>query len=549
MKKTVHVNIGGLAFILDEEAQQMLHNYFESLRHKFLSGEDAEEVIRDIELRIAELFTARLGSRQVVSMEDVQEVMKLMGSPEDIAGEEPPASGVNDKSAVLPGGKAQRRLFRDPEDSKVAGVIAGRCHYFGVKDPTWARLLVVVALLFSFGTIVLIYVLLWIVMPVAHTAAEKLMMRGEPINIVTIEREVREAADRIEKNITLTFSSDSLVGRLGNLILLLIKGVWKIFLWVLGLFALFLFVIIAGSLFGAFSIAAVPLSVTLLPLLGIGGWLKVALISGIILFLGMPLLGIIYLVLRLIFDLRNRARYVKRSLFLIWLAGVFLLIVSGLYISQDFKSTGLITSAQPLIQPADSSSLMVQLNTEGIASDEAPEESEGSDSEFWDIVINEQSIKTANGYRIGEPWIKLYPSKTGSYEFKKVVQASGKSVQEGRKNASHIHYDFSQTDTLLTLDGSFQLNKKGIWRDQKLYLYLGIPEGRILHFSDNIDEVSATVKNDDSYDNNLFANTRWTNINGKIVCLNCEDEVLSDEQEEPIKDEKKKANKSQKGKN
>ncbi len=549
MKKTVHVNIGGLAFILDEEAQQMLHNYFESLRHKFLSGEDAEEVIRDIELRIAELFTARLGSRQVVSMEDVQEVMKLMGSPEDIAGEEPPASGLNDKSAVLPGGKAQRRLFRDPEDSKVAGVIAGLCHYFGVKDPTWARLLVVVALLFSFGTIVLIYVLLWIVMPVAHTAAEKLMMRGEPINIVTIEREVREAADRIEKNITLTFSSDSLVGRLGNLILLLIKGVWKIFLWVLGLFALFLFVIIAGSLFGAFSIAAVPLSVTLLPLLGIGGWLKVALISGIILFLGMPLLGIIYLVLRLIFDLRNRARYVKRSLFLIWLAGVFLLIVSGLYISQDFKSTGLITSAQPLIQPADSSSLMVQLNTEGIASDEAPEESEGSDSEFWDIVINEQSIKTANGYRIGEPWIKLYPSKTGSYEFKKVVQASGKSVQEGRKNASHIHYDFSQTDTLLTLDGSFQLNKKGIWRDQKLYLYLGIPEGRILHFSDNIDEVSATVKNDDSYDNHLFANTRWTNINGKIVCLNCEDEVLSDEQEEPIKDEKKKANKSQKGKN
>ena len=345
MKKTVHVNIGGLAFILDEEAQQTLHNYFEKLRLKFLSGADSEEVIRDIEIRIAELFTARLGNRQVVSMEDVQEVMKLMGSPEDIAGEEVSGNGAKSSSMVPPAGKAQRRLFRDPEDSKLAGVIAGLCHYFGVQDPTWVRLLVVVSLFFSFGTIVLIYALLWMVMPVAYTAADKLMMRGEPINIVTIEKEVREAAERIEKNITSTFSTDSFAGKLGNLILLFIKGVWKIFLWALGLFALFLFVIIAGTLFGAFSIAAVPISVTLLPLLGIGGWVKVSLLSGIILFLGMPLLGIIYLVLRLIFDLKNRAKYVKRSLFVVWLIGTLLLIASSVYISREFQSQGLSTAA------------------------------------------------------------------------------------------------------------------------------------------------------------------------------------------------------------
>jgi phage shock protein PspC (stress-responsive transcriptional regulator) len=543
MKKTVHVNIGGLAFILDEEAQQTLHNYFEKLRLKFLSGADSEEVIRDIEIRIAELFTARLGNRQVVSMEDVQEVMKLMGSPEDIAGEEVSGNGAKSSSVVPPAGKAQRRLFRDPEDSKVAGVIAGLCHYFGVQDPTWVRLLVVISLFFSFGTIVLIYALLWMVMPVAYTAADKLMMRGEPINIVTIEKEVREAAERIEKNITSTFSTDSFAGKLGNLILLFIKGVWKIFLWALGLFALFLFVIIAGTLFGAFSIAAVPISVTLLPLLGIGGWLKFCLLAGIILFLGMPLLGIIYLVLRLIFDLRNRAKYVKRSLFVVWLIGTLLLIASSIYISREFQSEGLSIAAQPLIQPADSSGLMVQINKDGIASDSGLEESESSDSEFWDIVINEQSVKTPNGYRIGKPWIKLYPSKSGSYELKKVVQASGRNVQDGRKNASQVHYDFSQTDTLLTLDGSVQLNKKGIWRDQKLYLYLGIPEGRIIHFSENIDEINATVKNDDSYDNKLFANTRWTNSNGKMVCLNCVDEIITDEAEEEEKEEMEKPTK------
>ena len=124
MRKTLNINLGGLAFIIDENAFDLLHNYLEALKRKFGNESERDEIINDIEARIAEMLNHRLADRkEVVSVEDVQFVMDAMGKPEDIAGEEPGtstsgASGTSAQSATAGASGPSKRLFRDPDDAR-----------------------------------------------------------------------------------------------------------------------------------------------------------------------------------------------------------------------------------------------------------------------------------------------------------------------------------------------------------------------------------------------------------------------------------------------
>ena len=210
MRKTLNINLGGIAFIIDENAFEFLHNYLEALKRKFNNEAERTEIINDIESRIAEMLNERLQSRkEVIAIEDVQFVTDAMGRPEDIAGEEPAETGngasQNSASATTTSSAAsapvKKRLFRDPDDAKIGGVISGLCHYFGIADPTWMRIAALVFIYFTAGTIILIYFLLLIIVPKAQTAAEKLQMKGEPININTIEKEIKEAASKAGESV------------------------------------------------------------------------------------------------------------------------------------------------------------------------------------------------------------------------------------------------------------------------------------------------------------------------------------------------------------
>ncbi len=137
MKKTININLAGQPFIIDEQAFDILHHYFEALKQKFTNESEQKEILSDIEARVAEVFTQRIGkTRSVVNEEDVVYIISLMGRPEDIAGEtESPAAGQETKSttsfSTTYTGPAEKKFFRDPDNKKVGGVISGLCHYFG----------------------------------------------------------------------------------------------------------------------------------------------------------------------------------------------------------------------------------------------------------------------------------------------------------------------------------------------------------------------------------------------------------------------------------
>lgn len=197
MNKTLTVNIAGLVFHIEENAYQKLYQYLEAIKRS-ITTEEREEIIHDIELRIAELFSSKIDDfNQVIIDENVEEVIQIMGKPEDY--------NLDGESENIPNDEAYynfprvKKLYRDKENSLLGGVLAGLGHYFKI-DVIWLRILFLI-LLISYGTGIVLYIILWIVIPAAKTTTQILEMRGEPINISSIEKKVKENIEYVTNKV------------------------------------------------------------------------------------------------------------------------------------------------------------------------------------------------------------------------------------------------------------------------------------------------------------------------------------------------------------
>ncbi|MCL2290254.1 MAG: PspC domain-containing protein [Bacteroidetes bacterium] len=178
MKKVITANIGGFCFVVEEDAYARLDHYLNSFRATISNKQDIAEIMEDIEARMAEIFHENLrSSHQVVDMKLVDRVISQLGYPED-------APRVEEHRRAEPSVKAFKRLFRDPDNTMLGGVCSGLGAYFDV-DLTLVRVIFLVALFFG-GLSFWVYIIMWIVVPKAHTIAEKLQMRGEAVTAENI---------------------------------------------------------------------------------------------------------------------------------------------------------------------------------------------------------------------------------------------------------------------------------------------------------------------------------------------------------------------------
>ncbi|MCQ2273037.1 MAG: PspC domain-containing protein [Bacteroidales bacterium] len=177
MKKTVSINLGGMSFIIDEDAYQILDNYLSDIEKRF-SVEEKEEILKDVESRMAELLSYQLGSRNVVETKDVEEIIAVIGKPEDFGDvkdeQKKEENDSKDTQNYTPG---RRRLYRDPENKVIGGVASGLAAYMNVGI-VLMRLIFVILIFISLGWAILIYLILLIAMPEAKTTAQLLEMRG-----------------------------------------------------------------------------------------------------------------------------------------------------------------------------------------------------------------------------------------------------------------------------------------------------------------------------------------------------------------------------------
>lgn len=196
MKITLSINLGGFSFNIDEDAYSELKRYLRNLEIHFAGEESSSEILSDIESRMAELFRTKLTTyKQVITIGDVNSVISVLGTPEDISEKE--GTSARDKFSS-PG---YHRMYRDPDHRIIGGVCAGMSAYWNM-DPWIVRLIFVVITMLG-GLGLLIYLILYIVLPEAKTTTQKIEMKGEPVNINNIKDSVKKEFDTVRKNMNL----------------------------------------------------------------------------------------------------------------------------------------------------------------------------------------------------------------------------------------------------------------------------------------------------------------------------------------------------------
>ncbi len=199
MKRTVTANISGIVFYIEEDAFHELEAYLKRIREHLAEEEGIEEIMEDIEARLAELFKERTGkSKEVITDQDVAEVIGIMGRPEDLydKGEAEAEEEEADQAYAGPKNGPDKRVYRNPDDKLLGGVCSGISAYMG-WDPLWLRLGFVLATLLV-GTGPLLYIILWVIIPEARTRNEKLHMRGESINLDNLKRRMKEEGEELK---------------------------------------------------------------------------------------------------------------------------------------------------------------------------------------------------------------------------------------------------------------------------------------------------------------------------------------------------------------
>lgn len=196
MKITVSINLGGYSFNIDEDAYAELKRYLKNIEIHFAAEESSAEILSDIESRMAELFRARItGYKQVITIDDVNEIIAIMGTPEDFS--EDTGHSRSERFAT-PG---YHRMYRDPDHRIIGGVCAGMGAYWRI-EPLIIRI-IFLALILAGGIGILIYLILYIVLPEARTTAQKIEMKGSPVNIHNIKDAVKKEFDSVRKNMNL----------------------------------------------------------------------------------------------------------------------------------------------------------------------------------------------------------------------------------------------------------------------------------------------------------------------------------------------------------
>ncbi|MBT8267515.1 MAG: PspC domain-containing protein [Bacteroidia bacterium] len=525
MNKTVNINLAGIFFHIDEDAYSKLQRYLDAIKRSFTDSQGRNEIIADIEARIAELFNERVqNEKQVVSIKEVDEVIAIMGQPEDYMVDDE----IFDDEPKKQRASSSRKLFRDTDNAYIGGVSAGLAHYFNI-DTLWIRLAWVI-LFFGMGTGVLLYILLWVLMPAAESTADKLAMSGKPINITNIEEKVKEGfsnvkdslddvADRVKNGDyekvgnKVKSTSRSFFDALGNVIMFFFKIIGKfigIILIIVGattLFALIVSLLSVGVAdmfhFDGFNFADVVYASTL----------PIWIISILALFaVGIPFFFIFILGLKiLVNNLKPLNRMVNITLLGLWLASIITLAIFAAREVQDFAREASVTDKQ-VINIAAADTLKVSMVGNEFYNDYVYRDYD------YDLVTDENDNKLIYSSNVR----LIFRSTKDSLGYIKVDKsARGPKYSAAKARANAINYNYALNGNTLNLDGYFLMDAENKFRDQEVEIIVYLPEGTILYADDN---TYSFHRNSSSYRDildNGFEEHYLEIIDQDVRCLDC----------------------------
>lgn len=520
MNKTVTVNIGGIVFYIDENAYDRFKKYLEAIRSHFTTAEGRDEIMQDIESRIAEMFQERVkDSKQVITLEDVEEVTIQMGRPEQFGDESAREEQTREEQAQVQDGPVKRRLYRNPDDKMLGGVCSGIASYFDI-DAVWVRL-AFAFVFFVFGSGFLLYILLWIIVPEAKTTAEKLQMRGEPVTISNIEKNVKEEMEQIRKKAGETGKdagkkAGTVVGRIFEAIGEVIKFFFILLGKLIAIFFMFIGIVVAFAMF-----------MSMLALLKIPGTHYPAIwhyafasethfvlgFIGVVLLVGIPFLMLAYAGARMLFNIKKSSRILGFTALGLWLTGVGLCLVIGIRLAGEFSEKENVRKEISLVQPA-SRTLLVEMN--GTKNEEKKYDDSDYEDEDFHLSIND------NRFFSQKVKLDIVKSPTDSFELVEILYARGSSRKNAIDNASHIIYAFSQKDSVLGLDRHFSLSPDEKYRAQKVQLLLRVPVGAKVKLDESLKNYIYDIDNIENVLDHDMLNRTWQMTEKGLRCVDCD---------------------------
>lgn len=531
MNKTVNINLAGISFHIDENAFGKLSRYLDAIRKSLKGSEGSEEIMQDIESRIAELFTEKIKIQsQVITLAELDEVIAVMGQPEDyevddeIFDDVPPESQPYSKSRT---NSTQKQLFRDVDDKYVAGVSSGLGHYLGI-DAIWIRLLWVVLVLAGMGYPIVVYIILWILVPAALTTSEKLKMTGEPINISNIERKFKEGFDHVTdrmKNVDydkygskLKTGASSFFDSLGEVIVTLFKVFAKligVFIIIISLLTI-LGLVIAFFTFGSLDfwgnnevteyLSMIDPTNAPLWLLALLGFLAI----------GIPFFALFILGLKLLVsNLKSMGSSVKIVLIVVWALSIIGLIGLGVKQATEKAYDGNYIEEQILpIKPTDTIRI-------GMRADNQFSHRLGRNSDL-EIKYTKEKKRVIYSTNIFLN-IKSSADSIGKIIIEK--SAEGNTQLDAKERAETIEYGYKFENKTLILNGFFITDPENKFRNQKVEITVFVPYGTVIFSEENVVSYS--------FNTDLNELSNWDNkahhyrfLTTKVECLDCDEKTI-----------------------
>ncbi|MDI3320255.1 PspC domain-containing protein [Pinibacter soli] len=609
MKKIININFQGRVIPIEESAYDILKQYIDSLRKYFANEDGRDEIINDIEGRVAELFSDRLKrGANCITDDDINSIMASIGRPEDFdAIDAEPATTTGNANTnqqqqntyqqqpqaptmpysrgrffrnaddkiiggvcsgianylhldpvivriifallfgvlfwvyillwvIVPSQSVQssitKRLFRNADDKVIGGVCGGLASYFHIDS--WIPRLIfalpfIIGIISSsfhaffwdwnwgwhFGpriitnslgsTLFITYIILWIAVPYATSASEKLEMRGEKVDLNTIRNtvnddlasmktraekfgsEVKEAAQNLGERAKEFGSTAGSRARdfgaeaaptlkkrgsdLGSVIGTLFKVV---FFFIAGVIALSLFGVLIGLFFGGISVY--PMKHFIFE----GFWENFLLWLVLAFFLALPLVAIITWLIRRIMGVRSRRHYLGFVFGTLWTIGLIAGIILIANLAHDFKSRSGVDETLDITQPT-SGKMFIQANVKpGTYYDDNWFGADMNHAPFFGLSNDSIMFRTVR--------INVIKSKDSSYHIYKVRFSRSPNIDRAKQLASNIRFDVNQQDSIISLPKGFAVTRDDKFRNQQVLLIVEVPVGKRIEMDESIDD-------------------------------------------------------------
>ncbi|MGY3793675.1 PspC domain-containing protein [Aquimarina sp. 433] len=523
MNKTVNINLAGIFFHIDEDAYLKLQRYIEAIKRSFTDSQGRDEIIADIEARIAELFSEKIkDERQVIGIKEVDEVIEVMGQPEDYRLDEEIFEDEPKTSYQRP--TKSKQLFRDTSNSYVGGVSSGLGHYLGI-DPIWLRIAWILFTIFSSGAFILIYIAFWIFVPEAISTADYLAMKGEAVNISNIEKKIKEGfndvADKVKDVDYQKYSdkvksgSTSFFEALGDVLLVILKIFVKfigvLLILVAGITLISLFI----SLFtvGTFGFIETPFTeyIDVVNRPNVPIWL----VSMLTLFaVGIPFFFLFILGLKIVINnLKSIGTPAKLGLLAVWIFSVIGLTIVGIrQATQEAYDAEVIEDSRNLyLNPTDTLNIKMVGNDRYVRGlyhrNDFKIKRDENDNKV--IVIQDIEIFLKENREDSIPKLEIRKN------------AEGSSYDEAKERAAALKYNYDIKGNTLLLDGYAITDYAQKYNDQEIEIIISIPEGMTVFVDQNTSGFNNSWKYNDYLTVDGKEEKYLTLTDGKLTCQDC----------------------------